>query len=119
MKWVNPVVALLLLVAGCQSNQSGPVLSPEKFTAATGETTPGAANANVAAPAATRPRVILPGAVISITVDQDRTLNRAYTVPISGAVNFPPLGRILVEGRTPKEVAEQIGSLWRRSIFRK
>jgi polysaccharide export outer membrane protein len=113
MKWISTAVALLLLVAGCQSNQSGQGLSPDKFTAATDETIAGGTVATTAG----RLRVIVPGAVISITVDEDRTLNRAYTVPASGVVNFPPLGRIVVEGRPPKEIADQIKKSLEKDYF--
>jgi protein involved in polysaccharide export with SLBB domain len=113
MKWISTTVALLLLVAGCQSNQSGQGLSPEKFTMSTGETTAGGARATTAP----KPLVIVPGAVISITVEEDRSLNRAYTVPGSGVVNYPPVGRIAVEGRSPKEIAEQIKKSLEKEYF--
>jgi protein involved in polysaccharide export with SLBB domain len=76
-----------------------------------------AGDASPLPPSGSKPRIILPGAVISITVDEDRTLNRAYTVPMSGVVNFPPLGRILVAGRTPNEVAEQIRKALEKDYF--
>ena len=81
-------------------------MSPEKFT--TGVAVAPDAGGGPATPTPAKPRVIVPGAVISITVAEDRTLNRAYTVPASGVVNYPLLGRIVVEGRAPQEVAGQI-----------
>jgi len=116
MRWTATLGALLLLLTSCQSNQSGAVLSPEKFRAAPGEVTADAGATGAGATAA-KQRVIVPGAMVSITVNEDRTLNRAYTVPNSGVVNYPPLGRIVVEGRSPKEVAEQIRTALEKDYF--
>jgi polysaccharide export outer membrane protein len=84
---------------------------------ATGDVAAEGTSTNVPMPTVAKSRVIVPGAVISITVNEDRTLNRAYTVPDSGVVNYPLLGRILVEGRTPKEVAEQIKKALEKDYF--
>ena len=85
--------------------------------AASADTAADGTSANAAVATAAKPRVIAPGMVISITVDEDRTLNRAYTVPASGVVNYSPLGRLLVEGRTPKEVAGQIKKSLEKDYF--
>ena len=100
------VVALLIIITGWQSNQSALALSPEKFT-----TAPGKPNQKAG--------VIVPGSVISITVAQDRTLNRAFTVPDSGVVNFQPLGRVAVEGLTREELAGQIRKALEKDYFPK
>lgn len=95
-------------MGGCGGSKSAKVLTPEKFLAhfggmsVSGSETKGVAGANL------KPRVIMPGMVISIFVDEDRSLNRAYTIPGSGAIDYPPLGRLVVEGLTPEEVAQKI-----------
>jgi protein involved in polysaccharide export with SLBB domain len=102
MKWIFTVVAFLVLIVGSQSNQSAQVLSPEKFVTAKG-----------------KPPVIVPGSLISITVDEDRTLNRAYTVSDSGVIDYPPLGRVAVEGLTTKEAADRIRKALEKEYFQK
>ncbi len=87
--------------------------------ATTGEVAADGTGANAAAATTAKPHAIVPGMVISITVNEDRSLNRAYTVPSSGVVNYPPLGRIIVDGRTPKEVAEQIRKALEKDYFPK
>ena len=117
MRWIATLVVLLTLLTGCHSNQSTQVLSPEKFVAATGET---AADGVEARPVATaQAHVIVPGAVISITVDRDRTLNRAYTVPNNGEIDYPPLGRAIVAGLTTEEVTERIRTALEKNYFLK
>ena len=108
MRWIFTLAALWLLLAGCQSNQSAQVLSPEKVAAATSEAAYNTADANATLGMNATPRGIVPGITISITVQEDRTLNRAYVVPASGAINYPPLGRIAIENLTTDEAAQKI-----------
>jgi len=127
MRWISTLAALWLLLAGCQSNSNVQVLSPEKFAA----TTSGGAYSTVATNATTgtstntttgtnaKPRVIVPGIAISVTVDEDHSLNRSYSVPISGAIDYPPLGRIMVEGLTTDEVAQKIREGLEKDYFQK
>jgi protein involved in polysaccharide export with SLBB domain len=127
MRWISTVAALWLLLAGCQSNSNIQVLSPEKFVAVTSgaaystTVTNATAGTSTNATAGTndKPRVIVPGITISVTVDEDHSLNRAYLVPISGAVDYPPLGRIMVEGLTTDEVAQKIREGLEKDYFQK
>lgn len=117
------IFALLLLVlafVGCQSsNPSAELLSPEKFMAATSglpvsesETNSMESGTNVTM------RIIRPGMVISITVDEDRSLNKTIVVPGSGAIDYPPLSRVVVEGLTPEEVAQTIKQALEQDFIR-
>jgi protein involved in polysaccharide export with SLBB domain len=127
MRWISTLAALWLLLAGCQSNSNVQVLSPEKFATATSggaystTDTNATAGTSTNAMAATnaKPRVIVPGITISVTVDEDHSLNRSYLVPISGAVDYPPLGRIMVEGLTSDEVAQKIREGLEKDYFQK
>jgi len=119
MKWVFTVAAFCLLFAGCQSIQSIQDLSPEKFASATKDTAYSSAGTNATTATNSKPRVIVPGVTISVTVDEDRSLNRAYLVPTSGAIDYPPLGRIVVEGLTPDEVAQKIRESLEKDYFQK
>jgi protein involved in polysaccharide export with SLBB domain len=117
MRWIATIFVLLLLLTGCQSNQSVRVLSSEKFTAATGGT---AADGTETRPVVmAQAHVIVPGAVISIAVDRDHNLNRAYTVPNDGAIDYPPLGRAIVAGLTTDEVAERVRKALEKDYFLK
>ncbi|HUJ72718.1 MAG TPA: polysaccharide biosynthesis/export family protein [Verrucomicrobiae bacterium] len=101
--------ALWLLLAGYQSGESAQVLSPEKFATATA-TDAGYSTADANATLGTNapPGAITPGTTISVTVQEDQTLNRAYVVPASGTIDYPPLGRIAVENLTTNEAAQKI-----------
>ena len=111
--------AFCLLSAGCQSNQSMQVLSPEKFVTATGGEAYSSTETNATTATNAKPRVIVPGVTISVTVDEDHSLNRAYLIPNSGAIDYPPLGRIVVEGLTPDEVAQKIRESLEKDYFQK
>jgi polysaccharide export outer membrane protein len=109
MRWISTFGTLwLLLAAGCQSNQNLQVLSPEKFAAATSGKAYSTVDTNATTGTNAKPRVIVPGVSISVTVDQDHSLDHVYVVPISGAIDFVPLGRVQAEGLTADEVAQKI-----------
>lgn len=95
------------------------MLTPEKFTAATGNLSSTATQTNAPAGTNITSRIIRTGTTISITVDEDRSLSRTYTVPGSGAIEYQPLGRIMVEGLTPEEVAQTIKQALERDYFQK
>ena len=116
MRWIATLFVLLLLLTACQSNPAQR-LSPEKFKTATGGTAAEDVEARVAATAQTH--VIIPGAMISITVDRDRTLSRAYAVPNDGVIDYPPLGHAIVAGLTTEEVAERIRKALEKDYFLK
>jgi polysaccharide export outer membrane protein len=130
----------LVAVAGCYGPRSGP-LSPGEFARTTagpagrgsakqgpppalrvmGEPVlpPGAAGAATNEPAMNvRPRIIAAGMILSITVEEDRSLSRQIVVPNSGAIDYPPLGRLEVAGLTPDEVAQQIKTQLERDYFK-
>jgi protein involved in polysaccharide export with SLBB domain len=119
MRWIFTFAALCLLFAGCESNQSVQVLSPEKFVTATSGEAYSTTETNATTATNAKPRVIVPGVTISVTVDEDRSLNRAYLIPTSGAVDYPPLGRIVVEGLTPDELAQKIRESLEKDYFQK
>ena len=119
MRWIVTVAAFCFLFAGCQSNQSVQVLSPEKFVTATGGEAYNSTETNATAATNAKPRVIVPGVTISVTVDEDRSLNRAYLIPVGGAIDYPPLGRMVVEGLTPDEVAQKIRESLEKDYFQK
>ena len=108
MRWISMLAALWLLLAGCQSNQSAQVLPPEKLATATSDVGYNTAEANATAGTSAQPGTIKSGVTISITVQEDRTLNRAYVVPASGVIEYPPLGRIALENLTTNEAAQKI-----------
>lgn len=119
MRWISTFAALWLLLAGCQSNQNVQVLSPEKFAAATSGAAYSTTDTNATTGTNAKPRVVVPGITISIAVDEDHTLNRAYLVPVSGTIDYPPLGRITVEGLTTDEVAQRIREGLEKDYFQK
>lgn len=119
MRWISTFAALWLLLAGCQSNQNVQVLSPEKFAAATSGAAYSTTDTNATAGTNAKPRVVVPGITISIAVDEDHTLNRAYLVPVSGTIDYPPLGRITVEGLTTDEVGQKIREGLEKDYFQK
>jgi protein involved in polysaccharide export with SLBB domain len=117
MRWLWAVFCLVLVSSGCQSDKSAKVLTPDNFMKVTGsssssETATNGASTNVTS------RIIRPGMTISITVDEDRSLNRMYNVPVSGAIDYPPLNRVMVEGLTPEEVAQTIKQALEKDYFR-
>jgi protein involved in polysaccharide export with SLBB domain len=109
----------LLLAAGCQSNSNVQVLSPEKFAATTGAAAYSTADTNATTGTNAKARVIVPGVSISVTVDQDHSLDHIYSVPVSGVIDFVPLGRIQVEGLTADEVAQKIKEGLEKDYFQK
>lgn len=120
MRWISTVGALwLFLIAGCQSNQNVQVLSPEKFAATTSAAAYNTNDTNATTGTNAKPRVIVPGVSISVTVDQDHTLDHVYVVPISGAIDFVPLGRVQAEGLTTDEVAQKIKEGLEKDYFQK
>ncbi len=86
--------------------------------AATGNPSLSGTETNSASATNVAPRLIRAGTSISITVDEDHSLNRLYTVPGSGAIDYPPLGRIVVDGLTADEVAQTIKQALEKDYFR-
>ncbi len=74
----------------------------------TSGTTYSATGANATAGTEAKPRVIAPGVSVRVTVDEDHSLNHVSMVSNSGAIDFVPLGHVLVDGLTAAEVAQKI-----------
>lgn len=119
MRWLSNFAVLWLLLAGCQSNQNVQVLSPEKFAARTSNGAYSTTDTNATTGTNAKPRVIVPGITINVTVDEDRSLNHSYQVPVSGSIEYLPLGRIVVEGLTTDEVAQKIKEGLEKDYFQK
>jgi len=66
-----------------------------------------------------QPNVISPGMLISVSVGEDSSLNRAYTVPPGCGVEFAAVGRIRVCGLTTEEVAAKVKAALERDFFQK
>lgn len=117
--------ALVALVAGCSSD-TATVLDNKQFMAetsgvtatdATTNETDNAGETNQVDAATAKPRVIAPGMVISIMVDEDRSLNRQVLVPNGGAIDYAPLGRLVVEGLSTDELAANIKAALEKDYF--
>lgn len=118
MRRILVVLGVFLAVCGCQSDKSVQTLTPEKFMSATGNPSSSGTETNSLSATNVAPRLIRAGTSISITVNEDHSLNRLYTVPGSGAIDYPPLGRIMVDGLTPDEVAQTIKQALEKDYFR-
>jgi polysaccharide export outer membrane protein len=126
----------LLAAGGCFGN--GGVLTPAEFVRLTGTSpaaetqgTPipalramgqplpstGAGGATNQSPANLKPRLMTAGMVISVAVEEDRSLSRQFVVPNSGALDYPPLGRLEVAGLTTDELAQRIKTQLERDYF--
>lgn len=109
------VAAAVALLAGCASDNAQ-VLDPEKFMKVTGGGESSAVSTNATGEVAA-PRLITPGVVITIMVEEDRSLNRQLLVPTDGAIDYPPLGRVEVAGLTTDEVAGKIKAALEKDYF--
>ena len=71
------------------------------------------------APAATdsKARVITPGVVVNIVVEEDHALDRQYAVLNNGSIDFPPLGRFQVDGMTTDDLAKKIKQGLEKDFF--
>lgn len=101
------LLGLVVFTWGCASD-SATTLDNVKFMEATAGVSPETSGTNDVASTTSKPRIIAPGMVISIMVNKDRSLNRQMLVPNGGAIDYPPLGRLVAEGLTPDEVAANI-----------
>src|SRR5271170_4330122 len=105
MRRILLILLLLPLLAGCwkifEPDKDKTIrLTPQAFREACSEAT-----APVAAPTDTtstnlQQRAIAAGMVISVTVAEDASLNRNYTVPNNCSVDFAASGRLTVCGLT-------------------
>jgi polysaccharide export outer membrane protein len=114
-KWV--FLLLLAIGSGCATAKPK-VLSREAFLKHFNQAQPAAATTN-AADAATKPRLITPGTQLTVSVAEDRSLNRQIVVPPSGVVEFAGVGRLSVTGLTTDELAQKIREPLERDFFKK
>jgi len=112
------MLCLLISAVGC-GTPGVTILGPEAFKKRFSGpvTTPVKAGTN--ATAVTTVKAIGPGMVLSVAVVQDPSLNKYYTVPPSGMVDFSGAGRINVTGLTVEEVAKKIREPLERDFFQK
>jgi protein involved in polysaccharide export with SLBB domain len=66
---------------------------------------------------AARPQVITVGAKLTIYVEEDASLDRQIVVGADGVIEFPPLGRMPVEGLTTDELQQRIKKDLERDYF--
>ena len=71
------------------------------------------------APAATDPkaRIIGPGITLNVVVEEDHALDKQYVVSNNGAIEFPPLGRIVVDGISTEDLAKRIKQGLEKDFF--
>ena len=112
------LVSLCVLSAGCQSSKVT-VLTPTKFVKHFSEKRSTKEGDSTNETASLQPRLISPGMVLTVTVEEDRSLNRQYTVPPSGIVDFAAVGNINVVGLTADEVADKSRIALERDFFQK
>jgi polysaccharide export outer membrane protein len=68
---------------------------------------------------ASKPKLITPGMVVTVSVAEDQSLNKQYMVPPSGLIDVAGAGRITVVGLTADEVAQKIREPLERDYFQK
>ena len=57
------------------------------------------------------------GMIMTVTVDEDASLNRQYVIPTTGVIEFPPVGRFPVEGLTAEQISKQIEKALEKDYF--
>ena len=111
--------SLLVVLSGCQSDQVTR-LTPDKFVKHfSSQVQPAANSTNKIDGANLKPRLIAPGMEISVSVGEDRSLDKNYVVPPSGVVDFAGAGRINCIGLTADELALKIRMPLERDYFQK
>lgn len=110
---------LRLTEEGCQSTNVAPVLPSFRVMEQPlmAPVTAGGSSTNAQGGADSSPRLVAVGSVVTITVDEDASLNRQYIVPTGGMIEFPPVGRFAVEGLTPEEFAKTIEKALEKDYF--
>ena len=114
-------MCLVAATVGCQ-NEKVTRLDPFEFVKHFTPKPPvSTTTTNVATPAelVLKPRLIMPGTVLTVTVAEDRSLNRQYQVPLNGQVEFAGTGRLNVLGLLAEEVAKKIREPLERDFFQK
>jgi protein involved in polysaccharide export with SLBB domain len=120
MRKILLIVCLVPFLSGCAwwdhifNPNAGIELSPQAFREVCKEAGEGDQNltgSNLQA------RVLAVGMQISVTVNEDSTLNRPYSIPASCSVDFAAAGRISVCGLTADELAGKIKAALERDYF--
>jgi protein involved in polysaccharide export with SLBB domain len=110
------VMACLLVAAmGCSSGNVT-YLTPAKFVKRFALQTPSETGTN-ATDLNLKTRLIAPGMLIHVSVDQDHSLDKDYTVPANGTVEFQAAGRMNCLGLTTDELAQKIRAILERDYF--
>lgn len=120
MRKILLIVCLAPFLAGCSwlgglfSKDKAITVSPMAFR----EVCKSAAESETAITGSNlQQRVIATGMQISVTVNEDSTLNRVYSVPANCSVDFAAVGRITVCGLTTEEVSAKIKTALERDYF--
>ncbi len=110
---------LLVVLSGCQSDQVTR-LTPEQFAKHfANQVQPASNSINKIDGVNLKPRLIAPGMEISVSVGEDRSLDKNYVVPPSGMVDFAGAGKINCIGLTADELAQKIRAPLERDYFQK
>jgi protein involved in polysaccharide export with SLBB domain len=109
-------VVILGLAGGCQTDNASS-LSPVEFTRHFTTFPSDLTGTNTTAGVKTRP--VVPGMVLNVMVDEDRTLNKQYPVPPSGTLDFAGAGRLSVVGLTTDEIGKKNQTVLERDFFQK
>ncbi len=111
--------SLLVVLSGCQSDQVTR-LTPDQFAKHfANQVQPAINSTNKIDGVNLKPRLIAPGMEISVSVGEDRSLDKNYVVPPSGMVDFAGAGRINCIGLTADELAQKIRAPLERDYFQK
>ena len=113
------LLCLILLAAGCQSGTTSIVLSNQEFVRKFSTPPAAAVGTNEAPQEAVGPALIAPGMLIQVVVAEDASWNRQYMVPVSGNVDILGMGRTMVTGLTPDELAKKIKMSLERDFLQK
>jgi len=76
MRWLSNFAVLWLCLPGASLIKNVQILSPEKFAARTSNAAYSTTDTNATTGTNAKPRVIVPGITINVTVDEDRSLNQ-------------------------------------------
>ena len=116
-KWLC-MLCLVVSVVGC-ANPNVTILGPDAFKKHFSGPVATPVKTDTNTPAVATVKVVAPGMVLNVAVAQDASLNKYYTVPPSGMVDFSGAGRINVTGLTVEEVAKKIREPLERDFFQK
>jgi len=112
------LLAAVGLIAACQTPRKKPAYLKQaeflKHFAAESQTSATSTNGAEAGP-----RLIAPGMQLTISVEEERSLNRQLVVSPAGVIDFPGAGRISAVGLTSDELADRIRQPLEKDYFKK